>query len=209
MVMLFASRRQVATLQISDAVVLATPRLLLRDFHEDDAGKIAEYFGEREAQRHILRRQRKPRQMSFYVECAARYARDVPLSSRHYLDLAIALRDTRELVGMCSLTDVQPGSPCARIGWHLSTRFSGFGYATEAGRELVKFAFEERRVARVYADCYESNAANLRVFVKLGMRPLPWLSLLKWLFALRYLEPKPIVRYSIENQFLRSSVLAA
>jgi len=189
-----------------DAVVFETPRLLLRDFRDDDAEKIAEYFSEPQARPHLLRRQRGPGQWCEHVKRVARHARAVPLTSRGGLWLAMALRDTGELIGMCTLGRIAPGSPRAQIGWHLSNQFSGFGYATEAGRELIRFAFEDRGVACVCADCFESNAANLRVFAKLGMRPVRWLSLLKWLLALSYLEPRPIVRYCIEKESFGSGV---
>jgi [ribosomal protein S5]-alanine N-acetyltransferase len=185
------------------AVGLTTSRLLVRDFRADDEAKVVEYFSEREARAHILKGQRSPERMSTYVKLSANHAGDVPFSSRPHLGLAIVLRDTRELIGICSLSDATEGSARARIGWHLSTRFSGFGYATEVARELIRFAFEERKVARVFADCYESNAASVRVFVKLGMQPSPALPLLKWFLALKYMESKPIVRYSVKNPFLR------
>ena len=194
--------------QNSDVVVLQTPRLLLRDFREEDAAQIAEYFSEPQARPHVLRSQRGFEQMSRWVEDAARYARAVPLPSRTDLLLAVALRDTRELIGMCTLSHVAAESRCAYIGWHLSNRFAGFGYATEVGRELIRFAFEERKVAQVSADFFESNAANLRVVVKLGMRPSRWVFLLKWWYALDYLELKPIVRYSIAADAYRAATAA-
>lgn len=187
-------------LQTGDAALLETSRLLFRDFRDDDSARIIEYFGERGAQAHVLRRQRRREQWDSYVPSAARYASRVPFASRPYLALAVVLRDTNELIGMCSLSNAQPKSSGARIGWHFSSRFAGLGYATEASREMIRCAFQERQVARVYADCFESNAANLRVFWKLGMRPSPCLPLLKWLLAIKYLERKPIVRYTIENE---------
>jgi RimJ/RimL family protein N-acetyltransferase len=176
------------------AVVIQTRRLLLRDLRVEDGAKVVEYFSEREAQPHILRYQRSSQRMSDYVTGAARYAEEVPPSARSSLGLAVALRDTHEVIGICSLSNAAVGSR-ARVGWHFGKKFAGRGYATETGEALVRFAFEERRVARVFADCYESNAANVRVLVKIGMRPVPALSIVKWLLALKYLEAKPIVRY--------------
>jgi RimJ/RimL family protein N-acetyltransferase len=189
----------------TSAVTLATPRLLLRDFRGDDVEKVVEYFSEREARPYILRRQRSPKRMSAHVKRSAKYAGEVPLFSRPHLGFAIALRNTLKLIGVCNLSNATQGSTRASIGWHLANGFSGFGYATEVGRELIRFAFEERKVARVLADCFESNAANMRVLVKLGMQQLPTLSLRRWFLALKYLESKPIVRYSIKNQCIRSS----
>lgn len=179
--------------------VLRTARLTLRDFHADDATTLSEYFSEREAQPNILRAQRRPGLILDYVQSMASYASSVPLSSREQLGLAITLTDTGDLIGMCSLSQARSRGSVARMGWHLSQKFSGRGYATEAASALIGFAFDERGFERVYADCYETNAANRRVFSKLGMQPSPWLPVLKWCLAARYRELRPIVRYSIGN----------
>jgi RimJ/RimL family protein N-acetyltransferase len=191
------------------ALILATPRLLLRDFREDDAQNVVEAFAEPQAQPYILRGQRDGSRMSLYVKSSAKYAAQVPWSMRPRLDLAVVLSSTSELIGMCSLSNATENNPFARVGWHLANKFSGLGYATEMGGELLNFAFEKRKVARVYADCFESNAANVRVLVKLGMQPMPGLPLLKWVLALQYLELKPIVRYAIVNQVFRTRAVAA
>jgi RimJ/RimL family protein N-acetyltransferase len=191
------------------AAVITTARLVLRDFREDDAEKIVEYFSEREARSHILTRQRNGNGMAAFVKVFAEQARRSPGSARSHFAWAIALRDTLEVIGTCNLYHATTDSYWTTVGWHLSGKFSGRGYATEVGRELVRFAFEERRVARVFADCFESNSANRRVFSKLGMRPLPALALLKWWLAFTYGESKPIVRYLITKQSFGRNALVA
>ena len=156
----------------TSAPVIRTARLILRDFHADDAEKIVEYFSEREAQPYVLTPQRSGNGMAALVKGFAEHARVSPWSARSHFGWAITLRDTSEVIGTCTLNHATADSYWASVGWHLSGRFSGKGYATEAGREVVRFAFEERRVARVLADCFESNSANRRVFSKLGMRPV-------------------------------------
>jgi RimJ/RimL family protein N-acetyltransferase len=43
------------------------------------------------------------------------------------------------------------------------------GYATEAAREVVKYAFEELSLNRVYAFHFTRNPASGRVLQKIGM----------------------------------------
>lgn len=191
----------------SDSAVLESERLVLRDFKDDDAELITEYFGEQQAQAHLLRSQRQRKEWASYVARATQYANLAPFASRRHIYLAVVLRDTRELIGMCTLSDAQRNSVRARLGWHLSSRYAGLGYATEASLEVIRYAFEERKVALVYADCFASNVAAIRVFAKLGMRPSAHLALLKWLLAVKYLERKPIVRYVIENQLRGGSIV--
>jgi len=193
----------------NSAPVITTTRLILRGLQGSDAETIVEFFAEPEAQPYLLVQQRNADYMRTFVRFFAEQACETPWSTQSHFAWAIALRETLEVIGMCSLSHATAGSHWGRLGWHLSGRFSGKGYATEAGRELVRFALEERRVARVVAECFESNVASRRVFAKLGMLPLPALALRKWWLAFTYREWKPIVRYVITKQSFRDNALAA
>jgi [ribosomal protein S5]-alanine N-acetyltransferase len=195
--------------QAGESSFLETSRLILRDFCDQDSKRIVEYFSEREALPYILRRQRRSENWSSYVASAMQYAREFPIAERVYIGFAVALRATNELIGMCSLSNAQCGSKVACIGWHYSRRYSGCGFATEAGNELIRYAFEERRIASVYSDCFESNVANVRVFLKLGMQPSQPIWISKWLLALKYREFRPIVRFVIDNPRIGAGTRAA
>lgn len=56
------------------------------------------------------------------------------------------------------------------IGWVLCARHQRQGYATEAARSLLAYAFEALRCHRVIATCQPENVASWRVMEKLGMR---------------------------------------
>jgi RimJ/RimL family protein N-acetyltransferase len=126
-----------------------------------------------------------------------------------HLGFAVVLRETSEPIGYCGLSRIANGGRRTLLGWHFSNKFKGLGYATEAGRELIRVAFEERGVARVVADCYESSAASIRVFSKLGMRPVSGQKMLRWFLALKYRETRSIVRYAIAKRSFGSQQLAA
>lgn len=113
-------------------------------------------------------------------------------------------RDTSDLIGTCGVSHVRPNSCRAAIGWHLSSKFSGAGYATEAAREMLRFAFQERHVMRVRADCFESNLASRRVLEKLGMRLSIASRFMRRVLALTYAHWRPVVRYTIENRISAS-----
>ena len=48
--------------------------------------------------------------------------------------------------------------------------FWGRGFATEAGREMVRFAFDDQSLHRVYAQAFSRNPASARVLQKIGMK---------------------------------------
>jgi RimJ/RimL family protein N-acetyltransferase len=58
----------------------------------------------------------------------------------------------------------------AEIGWVFNPGFHGHGYATEAARELVRIAFDDLRMHRVWAQLDPQNVASARLCERLGLR---------------------------------------
>jgi RimJ/RimL family protein N-acetyltransferase len=56
------------------------------------------------------------------------------------------------------------------IGFTLHPDHQGHGYATEASRAVLRLAFEEYGLHRVYARLEPRNVASARVLEKIGMR---------------------------------------
>ncbi|MEM7307779.1 MAG: GNAT family N-acetyltransferase [Planctomycetota bacterium] len=59
--------------------------------------------------------------------------------------------------------------PCVEIGWRLAHEHWGRGYATEAARAALAFAFDERRLDEVVSMTAVGNQRSRRVMEKLGM----------------------------------------
>jgi ribosomal-protein-alanine N-acetyltransferase len=62
------------------------------------------------------------------------------------------------------------GQATHEIGWAISAGDQGRGYATEAARALMDFAFGALGCHRMIATCQPENVASWRVMEKLGMR---------------------------------------
>jgi ribosomal-protein-alanine N-acetyltransferase len=71
-------------------------------------------------------------------------------------------------VGWCSLTRWNPNYRSASIGYCLDDAAWGHGYATEAARALLQWAFDTLDLNRVQAETDTRNAASARVLEKLG-----------------------------------------
>lgn len=56
------------------------------------------------------------------------------------------------------------------IGWRLRRDRWGQGLASEAARELARFAFQDLQAPRVYAIRHPGNLASQKVMERLGMR---------------------------------------
>jgi RimJ/RimL family protein N-acetyltransferase len=62
------------------------------------------------------------------------------------------------------------GHATHELGWVIAADRQGRGYATEAARALMDFAFTTLACHRVIATCQPENVASWRVMEKLGMR---------------------------------------
>lgn len=58
----------------------------------------------------------------------------------------------------------------AELGYWIGEEYQGKGYATEASRVLIKRAFDDLNIERIYASYKCENMASKRVLEKLGFR---------------------------------------
>lgn len=80
---------------------------------------------------------------------------------------AICLADTGTLIGRITLSNVIRGPfQNAYIGYFLDQKYNGKGYATQAVRLAVQFAFEEVGLHRIQAGTLPHNTASIRVLEK-------------------------------------------
>ena len=71
-------------------------------------------------------------------------------------------------IGWCSLTRWNPGYRSASLGYCFDDAAWGHGYASEAARALLQWAFDTLEMNRVQAETDTRNAASARVLEKLG-----------------------------------------
>lgn len=71
-------------------------------------------------------------------------------------------------IGWCGLTRWNPDYRSAALGYCLDDAAWGHGYATEAARALLSWAFDSLDLNRVQAEADTRNVASARVLEKLG-----------------------------------------
>ena len=89
---------------------------------------------------------------------------------------AVEVAASRAFIGFVGLAPVtfEAGfTPATEIGWRLARRHWGHGYAPEAARSALRYAFDELRVPEVVSFTTVRNRASRRVMVKIGMRHHP------------------------------------
>ena len=72
-----------------------------------------------------------------------------------------------EMVGMLELR-IEKNR--AEVGYVIARPYWGNGYATEITKSVIKWAFSQRNIYRVWATCDIENLASARVLEKVGMQ---------------------------------------
>ncbi|MEO3807007.1 GNAT family N-acetyltransferase [Nonomuraea sp. B1E8] len=147
---------------------LTTDRLTLRPFTPGDLDAVHAYESLPEVTRHLYWGPRD--RDASRVALDKRIARTALLDEGDALDLAITLSDSGELIGNCLLIWTSKPNRQGEIGYVLHPGHHGHGYAPEAGRALLRLAFDGLGLHRVVGRLDAANTASARVLEKLGMR---------------------------------------
>ena len=150
--------------------MLTTPRLHLRPWRDSDREPFAAMNAD-------------PRVMQHFPALLTRAESDALVdgfAAHHgehgFTMFAAELRDTEAFIGFTGLLhpSIQTHfTPCVEIGWRLAPPHWNRGYATEAARECLRFAFEDLALEEVVAYTVPANVASRRVMEKLGMTYTP------------------------------------
>ena len=146
---------------------IETERLLLRRSRPEDAATISAYRSDP----NVNRQQGWDRTdlegvLADIVEMSGRS----PGEAGGWVQFTVEERGGGRIVGDVGLSvaDGEPG--VIKVGYTIDPAFQGLGYATEAIRALVEYAFETLGAELVRAHASAENAPSIRVAEKVGMR---------------------------------------
>ncbi|MET3898611.1 RimJ/RimL family protein N-acetyltransferase [Devosia sp. UYZn731] len=147
-------------------MIIETERLFIRQWQDGDRAAYASFVADP-----VVRR--------FYVDTLTGEQSDAAVDSyiegyeRDGFGFWPAIRKSDgALIGDVGLAPVRMslnGSPPAEIGWLLGQQFWGQGYAPEAARGVLDFAFKNFGLPEIVAFTSTSNMPSQRVMQKLGM----------------------------------------
>ena len=146
---------------------LATDRLILREFVEDDWRAIHAIESQPDVVRYQTFHPRSEDDARVYVQGILVSARELP---RTTYDLAVTFKDDDTLRGRVGLMRNPDELREAMLWFVIGPADAGKGYATEAAGAMLAYAFAELKLHRVYGDCDDRNVSSARVMEKLGMR---------------------------------------
>ncbi len=148
------------------ATVLETGRLLLRHFCPEDVDAILAVIGD-------------PVAMQYYPRTFARNdaVEWIDRNRRRYVEcgyglFAVVLKAAGEVIGDCGLVQQEvDGVSRLEVGYHLRRDQWGHGYATEAARACMDYAFHTLAATDIISLIRPENLASRRVAERNGMKP--------------------------------------
>ena len=150
------------------AVILRTPRLVLREFTAEDWAATHAYQQDPRYLRYYDRDEVTERQAQAFIYSFILWQGEQP---RIRTQLAITLARSGELIGNVGLRREEADAPMADLGYELAPTHWGRGFATEAARAMVDMGFGTwERLYRIHAHCIAENEASARVLTRIGLR---------------------------------------
>ena len=148
-------------------VELETPRLRLRQWHDEDKAAFAAMNADPRVMEHFVAPLTAQESDAFLER-----SRDA-IERRGWGLWALERRADRELLGLVGLTFVRdefPFAPVVEAAWRLVPRAWGAGYATEAARAAVEFGLGTLDLERIVAFTATTNVRSMAVMKRLGMK---------------------------------------
>lgn len=95
------------------------------------------------------------------------------LSPRQSYNLAVVRQSDGEILGWVGIGEAEDGRGSELdFGYALLPEHWGQGYATEALKAVIDFAFEHLGIHTIYGECHVENVASARVMEKAGLSRL-------------------------------------
>jgi ribosomal-protein-alanine N-acetyltransferase len=145
---------------------IETERLILRSWRADDAEVLFEINNDSKVIEFLPKALTRQECQNFINK------ENAQIAQKGFGLWACELKKTNELIGFVGLGIPNFEShftPCVEIGWRLSFKHWGNGYATEAAKMALKIGFENFNLKEIVSFTTAQNAASIAVMQKIGM----------------------------------------
>ncbi len=152
-------------LDLTEIPTLETPRLRLRRPSERDTDGLAGMFADARYMR-FLGDGRTADRVASWRAIAGSLGH---WALRDYGFFAVEEKTTGLFIGWTGLLYPE-GWPGIEIAWGIAPSYWGRGYATEAAKSVLNYAFDRLRLPRLVSIIHPENVASIRVAMKIGER---------------------------------------
>ena len=149
-------------------MIIETKRLILRKFTLFDLNALSSIMADPEVmQFSVSGPWDRERTKKFLEECQIDYSP----KRWGYGRWAVIHKTDKQLIGFCGIArfDDVDGSPEIEIGYRLSPKYWGCGFATEAAAATRDYAFKQLGLKRLISMIEPENVRSIRVVEKIGM----------------------------------------
>lgn len=147
------------------AVILETPRLILREFELHDASDVFEFGSNKTVQKYT------GDPLIGSVEEARELIKNVwfkDYGTYGYGRFATIYKPENKLIGFAGLKYL-PEMDETDIGFRFLPEYWGKGLATEASQEIIRYGFNQLKLNRILGIAMDDNLASCKVLTKIGL----------------------------------------
>ncbi|WDF55500.1 GNAT family N-acetyltransferase [Mucilaginibacter sp. KACC 22063] len=145
-------------------VVITTPRLIVREYLEDDL-QLRQLFGADEDVTRFT-----PKRTPQEIDALFRDNLQLYKNGEGLGRWAIIDAETKEYMGDCMLLTAREGLTGVELGYAFHKKHWGKGLATELVAELVRHGFEDLQLNRICAITIMENVASQKVLLNNGFQ---------------------------------------
>lgn len=154
-------------METSEHIYMRSNRLILRQFSQQDVDPFYLYRSSPEVAQFQSWENYQYHDAELFV---SKQSKCVPNQPGTWFQFAIALVETNQLIGDCALHTLLDEPRIVEIGFTLAEEHQGNGYASEAVRALLSYAFNDLKKHKVIAFIDVRNEKSIRLLERVGMR---------------------------------------
>lgn len=144
--------------------MITTERLILREMTREDFSPLKQVLGDPDIMRHYPYTFDDRRVQGWIEKNIERY------KVFGFGLWAVVLRETDEMIGDCGITMQNiNGFIRPEIGYHIAKAHQRRGYASEAARACISYAFEQTPFLRIYSYMKKDNLPSASTARSIGM----------------------------------------